>query len=376
LEEEFDFKLYSHSLYEKRADEFVEKYKLVDIVFPGHPKYEKKNLKPKALRVCRFCGLKADGKTTFRSDSHLLSEMIGNKELFTDFECDSCNNKYSLFENDLANYLGISRTVTRVASKNGIPSFKSAGKQLVAKSKSYFGNDIILISTSDLENGVIDITDRDKGILNIKYIKNPFVPSNVFKTLLKWALSVLHENVTPFYTPCFEYLKGKIDLGGAKIYGYRLSFNCNLIPRAYIFKKRNVSDKIMTHVIAFGFQDFFIYVPIPFFINDHRLNGKEIEMPIAPPFFTQFEPYCNVSSSFFMDDVCSNEKKRNVEEILTIQLDPEDLKNTAVYDYKTDSIIEQGYKSEKLKCLLFTRDNLKIKPEELHEFVKSILEGQ
>jgi hypothetical protein len=50
----------------------------------------KRTLKPRRERVCRFCGLGAD-KTKFNKDAHAIPELLGNKHLLSDSECDACN---------------------------------------------------------------------------------------------------------------------------------------------------------------------------------------------------------------------------------------------------------------------------------------------
>ncbi len=116
--------------YRREYEEFDSAYKIKRIAFsrrdilPG--------LKPRKERVCRFCG-KSSTETTFRRVAHLLPELIGNKHLRSDFECDTCNGFFNKHENDLANFLGISRSIGGIQGKNGIPTFKSTGGTFVIK---------------------------------------------------------------------------------------------------------------------------------------------------------------------------------------------------------------------------------------------------
>ena len=41
-------------------------------------------------RLCRFCGQGEPG-TSFRHKAHAIPELLGNKSIFTNFECDNCN---------------------------------------------------------------------------------------------------------------------------------------------------------------------------------------------------------------------------------------------------------------------------------------------
>jgi hypothetical protein len=51
---------------------------------------EKIFLGDKNSRICRFCG-QAKPEVSFRKEAHALPESIGNKSLFTYYECDACN---------------------------------------------------------------------------------------------------------------------------------------------------------------------------------------------------------------------------------------------------------------------------------------------
>src|ERR1044072_8787003 len=134
MSDEINIQLSPHPDYVREAVKFWEQYEVIDMVMPADIRYDKRNLKPKHERVCKFCGFSMP-EVKFPDEAHLLSEMIGNKDLFSDFECKACNLKLSNYENDLANFLGISRTILRVNTKGGIPDFKSQGKKLIARAK-------------------------------------------------------------------------------------------------------------------------------------------------------------------------------------------------------------------------------------------------
>ncbi|MDV4068904.1 hypothetical protein CMT34_11945 [Elizabethkingia anophelis] len=56
------------------------------------------------IAKCRFCG-KDSSETTFKMESHILPQFIGNKFVVSNFECDQCNEKFSrILENDFATY--------------------------------------------------------------------------------------------------------------------------------------------------------------------------------------------------------------------------------------------------------------------------------
>lgn len=78
----------------------------------------------KENRTCRFCGRsKADG-VTFKKEAHALSNLIGNNSLFSYYECDECNQRFSIYEGDFAEFMKIYHCILKVKGKRGIPSYR------------------------------------------------------------------------------------------------------------------------------------------------------------------------------------------------------------------------------------------------------------
>ncbi|MBV8095742.1 MAG: hypothetical protein JO110_21445, partial [Acetobacteraceae bacterium] len=65
-------------------------------------------------RVCRFCG-EHEPKVTFKDRAHAIPEALGNKSLFTNYECDICNHAFGEgIEKHLGNWSKPSRTFARI----------------------------------------------------------------------------------------------------------------------------------------------------------------------------------------------------------------------------------------------------------------------
>lgn len=364
---------YPHNDYLSFAKEFYEKYNMTDIIMPSDPRYDINKLKPKKERVCRFCGSSMP-KVKFPDEAHLISELIGNKDLFSDFECKNCNHEFGKYENDLANFLGIARTILGVNAKGGIPNFKSKGKHLIARSKSFVGNNIIIIAREDIEKGIIK-HDLQAGTITISYIKNPFSPLKVYKTLLKWALSVLsEEDVNIDYRYAIGYLQGEGILKGCKITGYKLPFQYNFLPRVYLFKKRNANDKIHTHVMAVYFQNEMISFPIPLNKNDFSFYNELIIPPVFPPLFNQYEPGEGITLFPISYDLSDEEKIRDAQEDIVIGLNAESLKNTVAYDSVNDKFYDKEFNPGPTKYIIIFRKGVTVDPKELMTFIREVME--
>jgi len=99
--------------HEKQFLKIITDYEVESIYL--HPEKRPK-LKRKDCRICRYCGCSYT-TMTFKKIAHIVPELMGNANLISDYECDSCNALFSKYENDLANFLGIARTLTAAKAK-------------------------------------------------------------------------------------------------------------------------------------------------------------------------------------------------------------------------------------------------------------------
>src|SRR5437763_682960 len=91
--------------------EFLDTYQ-IEAVF-NNSISNKKQLKRRTDRKCRYCGLSMPD-VSFKKDAHILPEMLGNKSFFSDFECDSCNKLFGSYEDHFAKILEPYRTLYEV----------------------------------------------------------------------------------------------------------------------------------------------------------------------------------------------------------------------------------------------------------------------
>lgn len=298
-----------------------------------------KNLKPKKERICRFCGLDYS-QTAFKNQPHIISELLGNKYLVSDFECDICNGIFSKYENDLACFLGMSRTFLGVKNKeNKFPTFKSPGDMLIARRMEFYGvKDGIKISINELAKNILNIDDK-VGRTEIKYQKQRYIPIKVYKALLKIALSIIPENYVADYQYAFKYLFHSNDKLSdiAKIAHYELPYN-HLVanPICFLFKKLEPANRITNHVFALYFQNHIFEFPIPLCkvdIDNNLYNGIPYSIPLCPPLLFS-KPDLEAKYYRSIKDLSSNEPV-NEEETITFSFDPNILNNLKAYNPTT-----------------------------------------
>lgn len=155
----------------------------------------------KSKRVCRFCG-KTNGEVTFRKVAHSISEALGNKKIVTNDECDSCNERFGTgIENDLILYLNLYRNIFGIKGKNGIPKLK--GKNFEIEN-----------------NGTIEIkhylneeeeNDPNHDDFKVKFETNQdLVSQNIYRTLAKYALSVIDKKQLENFTETIKWINQDI----------------------------------------------------------------------------------------------------------------------------------------------------------------------
>ena len=132
-----------------KADQFFSKYELK---YKFDTNIDKKRyLGKNNNKICRFCD-KTEPNTSFKKDAHVIPQLIGNHKLLSNFECDICNDLFSIFENSLASYLGPLRTIAGIVGRKGTkrPQFKDPQSKMVIKASKK--EDIDVEISKPLEN--------------------------------------------------------------------------------------------------------------------------------------------------------------------------------------------------------------------------------
>ena len=249
--------------------------------------------KPKHERVCRFCG-KKHPETTFKNKPHLYPELLGNRYALSEFECDTCNHLLSKYENDLATFLSVTRSINGVRAKTKIPTYKSIDNNMRINASpspidSSFTQITVLREAS--ANKTISV-DVDKGDLLLTFKIPPYIPLNVYKAFLKMALTTVTDAQIANYPLAIQYLMtNSLDaeiIGVNKIFSYTLPLAYTAkVPVGMLFKKKDSAFELFTHVFVLHFQNMIYQLVLPLHSEDiHFGNGKPIEQIFCPPLGT------------------------------------------------------------------------------------------
>jgi len=281
-------------------------------------------------RVCRFCG-KTSPETTFKSIAHLIPKMLGNVHYISDFECDNCNQKFSVYETDLSKFLGLQRTVIPV-NKSKIPEIRSSKEAVIAKQSDLFDSEGIEISRKDVSDESFSL-DKETGIFQVVYDKQPYKPINVYKALLKIALSIVHKDDITLYSRAIKFVSGEYDdkkIDFAKIVIYQVPIELSYSkPVCFLFKKVSSDNPLPTHIFKFYFQNTVFEFPVPFNENDKMLGPVDLTM-CPPLFFSEPKVSYNTVQANLLN--LSSKELSYQKGMLSFQMNPESIKNADVFD--------------------------------------------
>lgn len=364
MKSEYKLGWFPHPAFESWALAFEEKYQMVDFVMVGDPAFAKNKTRKQEGRHCIFCN-KSYPEVTFRNAAHLLSKMIGNTDLYSTFECDTCNNKFSRLETDLSYFLGLGRSITGMNENKKAPGFAGIGAE--AKAVWYKGRKLLVIHKENAERNV------EQGSTKLAYGKPTYTPAHVYKIFLKCALSVLPlEEVINDYRPALEHLRGGKVLVGAYVNLYRFPLTVNMPLHVNIFKRKQEIDKLPVYIASFYFTNLVVSLPVLLHQQDLKYCGQTIEIPSAPPYFVDGNDLFLMTPIFSHHDLSSPFKLESDPEEITIQFDNTDRKNTIRFDTNTGEVLHTAYSPSGSKYFILTEEGTAFTLEELRGLIKEI----
>lgn len=299
--------------FSETMQEQIDFYEANYIPAPLHLNFShKKYLGNKNNRVCRFCGLKSPD-TTFKKEAHAFPELIGNKVLISNYECDVCNEKFSrTLEDHFAKYTGLNRTLSQISGKKGIPSFKSKDK----KSRIDFKNGAISVRSS-IDNEIATIKE-DKNQLIIHGYRQSYNPRSVYKCLVKMALSIMPEEEMINFRDTVSWLNienAEDDKINTDSFVCFHSFTPGGHPFPWItavLLKRKRDDLLLPYMSFFiAFSNYTFQIFLPFSAKDDHILNKKIQLVFFPNIHHDISKYGNVKYrllNFSKNQIVEDEK--------------------------------------------------------------------
>ena len=274
----FTLKLNENNI--KKAKNFFSKYELLSMFGDSEEKFILGN---ENQRICRFCK-KSDKETKFKKDAHVIPEFMGNHNLLSFFECDSCNELFAKYEDSFANFVGINRTITQIkGKKNKIPKYKDPRTGL-----EMFVNEEAIQITAIEGTDVFEMDEKNKSF-TLKTKRPGYIPIHIPKILIKIGLSMLLEDELDDYDYTRKFLIDREkesqfkDSNTLRIFGYFIpgppKFNK---PFVQLYRRIDNEFKTPFYQMIFYYANYQLQMTLPFGEKDKHLQGEKVDLPIAP----------------------------------------------------------------------------------------------
>lgn len=240
---------------------------------------EKEFLGPKENRKCRFCG-KSEPIVKFRKIAHAIPESIENINLFSNYECDECNKKFGdTIESDFSNYLFPGKIASCLLGKKGTITYKFNDNNRIDVK-----NGIWNIKT---DGSVKLVEEIDEHTLQFNIKRQPYVPINVYKALVKMALTIMPETEIEFFEDTIRWLqndKTTIEdcFGQSVISQFFPSVEKFPFIKASLFKRKGDTEITPAYQFLLCFSNYYFQIVVPCFKKDIHLDGKKISFRVVP----------------------------------------------------------------------------------------------
>ncbi len=247
---------------------------------------------------CRFCG-KEYPLVTFKKDAHTIPDFMGNKSLFSKFECDSCNQYFSKLENELANFM--------------LPFNALAGVKNKSKKSTKYRQGITVYKGADNELNIENFPDEiplDNREIQFDLNIPAFIPDYAYRCLVKIGLSLLPGNCLIEFENTFKWL---LDLTSDTIFPGSMLFSIfpfesrlNGIRCVLLKAKRPRYRNVPSVLLLLSYQNFSFqtFVPLSIFDPTNQLSP----FPHIIPSVLDLNSNVSKEKSFEQIDLCGKEK--------------------------------------------------------------------
>lgn len=153
-------------------------------------------------RHCRYCPCTDDRK--FSKDAHAISESLGNKHVFSNEECDDCNEYFSHKEENFLRLMDVRRTLYRISGK-GAKSRVVKGKNFAIRPNEQH-IPMLYLKKEILPEGIDEGTTFTMKLEPVSSIVN----EDIYKALVKYVVGLLPDDEMIHFRNTIEWLKGRL----------------------------------------------------------------------------------------------------------------------------------------------------------------------
>lgn len=249
----------------------------------------------KGDRVCRFCK-KSQPETTFNKKAHAISEALGNKNIILNNECDKCNEFFSKIEQDFIMLNNLERTYFKIYNKqNKTPTLTTCGNETISWVDTHLEMKFKEENVSLNENG-----SPKSCLIEI----GKYIPQNVYKTLCKFALSILDNEYLKHFNRTIDWLLGNVETHLPMVFRIYKDFSIEKMETNMVLYIRKTDNTDLPYLIGeFNIACWKYMFIVPFCDKDTNdfLNNDLLEkLETIFPYFSKQNKYGKIN--------CTNNK--------------------------------------------------------------------
>lgn len=233
----------------------------------------------KNKRICIYCGRDMKHGATFHDEAHAIPEALGNKTYIQNEECDECNGFFAKYvEEDLCNWLSVTRWLFGIKGKNGYPTFQYGENyaryfdkdEIDANKKwGHFGDLKDIISAKNYHGPILTGSGSvDIDNINTLHYSKKYKPCNIYKALVKCIIGLIDKSQLPFFRETIQWLrygKEEIKLPPIAIIQSKMIFSplefyifirkSSSEDMPYCYAELRIGDKRLVFIVPFSNMD-------------------------------------------------------------------------------------------------------------------------
>ena len=240
-------------------------------------------------RQCRFCKRKRP-EAKFSKTAHSIPAMLGNKALFSNDECNLCNEIGSKLESHLSNLTEMTLRLSNVKGRGGTKTYEgSSGMSSIVSAGTK-------IDVKFVQGNPLLRMDDDRRTIHVKDSTKPFVPAAIWKCLTKMALAIMPDDRIPMFARTCSWVIDQdhhnVPEGFRHDYGWLISANGFFEQGSgyVMLLERRLDDSPLPHMLfVVSFTNLAFQISVPFSQRDDHLPSTGI--PLLPvPHGIYFRP--------------------------------------------------------------------------------------
>lgn len=218
--------------------------------------------------ICRFCGKKYPEVRFKKKNAHAIPDALGNKLVFCNDECQSCNATLSPIDKELAEYLKFRRSENRIVNKKN--------KIIKVWGHNFFYDG----SVGELKISRLAILEETESKYYVKLEgAEPITHLGIYKALAKIAIDLMPRNLVDEFCTTIDWIKGGFvpKILPNVFYAYRDSYVCQPLAKVFVRQGMALSPGLPKCIVVLTLIDLTFFFIVPFGKGDPVYRGDYLK---------------------------------------------------------------------------------------------------